>query len=1191
MGIVYEAFDHERHESVALKTLQRVTAEGLLRFKQEFRSLADAVHPNLVLLYELFNDEGEWFFTMELLRGHELLGGRAVGTTSETITRHRMGEATLRDQFRQLALGIYALHSMHRLHRDLKPSNVVVMTSGVVKVLDYGLVSDLMRDFGADSDAGSFLGTLLYMSPEQAQGLELTTATDWYAFGCMLYEALTGQVPFNVPAWKVVQQKLTQIPQLPEALASDVPRELQALTMRLLDRDPGARPRVSEIFACLGEPEPESLPSLSLRAPEQSLVGRTRELAAIHATIQGAARERNALFLIDGPSGIGKSTLLRAAVDQVEKDPTALVLRGRCHEHESVPYNALDGVVDALTERLLGLGSDFVELICPADPAPLLQLFPVMASVYGLGRSGTRAVDDALELRRRGFAALRELLERVAHYYTLVVFIDDLQWGDSDSARLILEILRPPWSRGLCVLGAYPSNERHTLLVDSLLKSPELSPLRSTLTLCAFDTDEAQQLVDRLCSVPSELKHRIIQESAGSPFLLSELAREATHDKLLDLDKSPSIAGILEARVSRLQPAAREVLQLACLLSGGLQVEVALSAASSTGASYATLAELRANGLLKSRREAHERMVEAYHDQVRQAATGGLDESTLRARYHALANAFSQRHKADPEILAECWFGAGRPQQAAPFARIAGESAALALAFDHSAHWFRRALEARVFSEAEEIDTWDSLGTALDNAGRGRSAAQAFGEAARLAAPKARLTFQCKAAHALLGSGELDAGNEVLSQVLKAVGVDVPKTNFAAITRLLLERYRLRRAGLRLARMASPEENLRFAALDIAASALRRHDQLRGWLFSMILLREALHVGDKKFAFRALGYEIAYAATEGDSASEWVANASRLMDELRPEFPDAEDWAHRDLAFSIRDFLIGKWQSSANLARQAEQRLRSECKGSFGELSLARHTYLGASQLLGDMTRAQDDLQAWLRDAEARQDTLGLASYLPSLGFCLLAQNAVHEIPELLRRLAQLGELGGGTSQVLAAFLEVSYLIHTEAPVSVVMPCLEKLRRWRSIPVERVQFFRVWFKSYYGRLLAYAASISGSAEKPAFIRELSRVTAELGREKWLPGRAFYLQFKSNLELFRGKKELARVLALEGMQALYAAECSLYAACLKRSVAAMGSDQLQLAEADSELRALGVRDPWSTGRVFAPGFVLPSEMPR
>src|ERR1041384_5278005 len=291
MGVVYEAYDRERDRTVALKTLLRATADDLYRFKREFRALADVAHPNLVSLFELMSDGTSWFFTMELVRGvnflahvreriddasgpatHELPtlnvtdhqtlahfddslrgandGAQAIDAallTEQVATACNLSR--LRSALRQLVEGVNVLHETDQLHRDIKPTNVLVTSEGRVVLLDFGLITETSAP--ELRERRGLAGTPAYMSPEQIAGQPITTASDWYSVGVILYEALTGRLPFTGTVFEVFERKQQMEPPPPRALVPSVPEDLDTRCRDLLRRDPRARPGGLEILARL----------------------------------------------------------------------------------------------------------------------------------------------------------------------------------------------------------------------------------------------------------------------------------------------------------------------------------------------------------------------------------------------------------------------------------------------------------------------------------------------------------------------------------------------------------------------------------------------------------------------------------------------------------------------------------------------------------------------------------------------------------------------------------------------------------------------------------------------------------------------------------------------------------------------------------------------------------------------------
>ncbi|HEX4460283.1 MAG TPA: serine/threonine-protein kinase, partial [Polyangia bacterium] len=397
MGVVYQAFDRDRNQVVALKTLRDMDAATVVRFKREFRALADVSHPNLVSLYELVAVETHIFFTMELVPGQTFLrwarGGNeddpdpldgdtvqlsaivfdqpetdstSPGKRGHLTPRPRAPQpkaapvssepaaaldlARLRPALQQLAEGVAALHAFGMLHRDLKPSNVIVTRDGRVKILDFGLVTDLTGDAGVED---ALVGTAAYMSPEQGARLALTPASDWYAVGVMLYEALTGRLPFVGSSTDVLMDKQQFEPPSPRELVSDAPQDLTALCVELLRRDPELRPLGREVLRRLGSGTAAIRTATGRSSSRSSVfVGREAHADALEAALAEVRRGKAVVEFVHGTSGMGKSALVRRFLDALEEDQAAVVLTGRCYERESVPYKAVDSLVDGLSQYL-----------------------------------------------------------------------------------------------------------------------------------------------------------------------------------------------------------------------------------------------------------------------------------------------------------------------------------------------------------------------------------------------------------------------------------------------------------------------------------------------------------------------------------------------------------------------------------------------------------------------------------------------------------------------------------------------------------------------------------------------------------------------------------------------------------------------------------------------------------------------
>ena len=249
MGIVYKARDTRLNRFVALKLLLGEHAgheNQIRRFALEARAASTLNHPNIVTVHDVSSENGSDFIVMEYVRGKAL---------DQLIPRKGMRLNEALKIAIQIADALSAAAAAGVVHRDLKPSNVMVGDSGLVKVVDFGLAklidsssSDQTRTMGVNSEEppqtreGTVVGTVSYMSPEQAEGKPLDARSDIFSFGAVLYEMVTGQRAFRgETSMSIISAILRDEPQPVSALASDVPRDLEKIVNRCLRKDPDRR--------------------------------------------------------------------------------------------------------------------------------------------------------------------------------------------------------------------------------------------------------------------------------------------------------------------------------------------------------------------------------------------------------------------------------------------------------------------------------------------------------------------------------------------------------------------------------------------------------------------------------------------------------------------------------------------------------------------------------------------------------------------------------------------------------------------------------------------------------------------------------------------------------------------------------------------------------------------------------------
>ncbi len=236
MGVVYKARHRKLRRLAAVKTIlapEHASTEQRVRFRREAELAAQIRHPHVVQVYEVGTCNGSPFLAMEWVEGGTL-ARRLRGEAMPPVDAARLAEV--------LANAVHAAHDQGVLHRDLKPANILVAEDGTPKVSDFGLARPLLNELGL-TRSGTILGTPEYMAPEQASGRgAVGRAADVYSLGAILYELLTGRPPFHAPTpLETLRHAAEREPAAPRALNGGVPRDLEVICLKCLEKEPGRR--------------------------------------------------------------------------------------------------------------------------------------------------------------------------------------------------------------------------------------------------------------------------------------------------------------------------------------------------------------------------------------------------------------------------------------------------------------------------------------------------------------------------------------------------------------------------------------------------------------------------------------------------------------------------------------------------------------------------------------------------------------------------------------------------------------------------------------------------------------------------------------------------------------------------------------------------------------------------------------
>ena len=1227
MGVVYEAWDRQRGARVALKTLIALDPQGLYLFKNEFRFLVDVSHPNLAALYELFSEEGQWFFTMQYVEGGHFLeyvrdDYQALGPDASTFTlgggppvevsQAAAGRVTgrcnmdrLRESLGQLARGVAALHAAGIVHRDLKPSNIKVTPEGRVAVLDFGLaaLTDGARFGELPAQAGP-AGTVAYMSPEQAAGERVTEAADWYAVGVIVYEALTGRRPFEGSARRVLQDKVS-LDALRVSVAADVSEEWEAICAGLLAREPGRRWTGSDLLDRL-ERKVTPVPAGAGRSADRIFVGRETYFALLLEAFAASEGNVPSLVFVHGKSGIGKTSLIEHFLRQLAADSSAVILAGRCYERESVPYKAFDSVVDSLARYMAALPRPEAGELIPRDAAALAQVFPVLRQVEAIASAPQRQAQilDQHELRRKAFGALRELFGRLGDRRRLVIYIDDLQWGDLDSATLLREVLRPPDAPAFLFVGAYrseyagrsaPLNRLLTITHDN----PGLE--RRDILIGPLSREETRSLAARLLSEqghdvpdPNGRLEEITRESEGSPYLVQEIVAGSEFDpEEAGVAAGVTLDSVLHRRIAVLPDEPRRLLETVAVSVRPLGEREAFQAARIGTQELRALGALRAGRLIRGAGASGE--IEPYHDRVRETVLAHLDPA-VRVQCHfrlatTLEALMEAGGRADSEAVAVHFEGAGEKAKASHYYAAAAERASAALAFKHAAELCQRALDLSPLTGEDRRGLVVKLADALGNTGHGLEAALAYREAGRGAREPEVFALERKEAYWLASSGHVDEGREALLKTLRRVKARVPGP-LGRLAGIVFAELQLRIRGIEFRERTEGEiPRALLDRIDVhwdAARSFGMIDATAAMYLTGRCLLLALRAGETSRIARALALQSMVSAalqtpTGRSQGSKLIQVCTALTDQTKVPYLRG----FTPMAKGMVAFFRGGWLESLRHFEDAERILSRECTGVAWELASGHIFSLWDLLYSGKYAELRRRTPILSQEGAARGDlyqavTIGLGPQ----PFCEMIaghpSSALHMLDEWLNRWSHRSY----NVQLATAVILRSWIYLYQGDAAAAWDLLN--REWpilRRNHYLRVSGARQWL--YFGRAQS-ALALAGTAADPggALLRSAERDARKLEGDEACYGHALGRLIRAGCASRRGETQNSIALLEEAVAELDAADMAMMAAAARGRLGEALCDERgrgMIEESESAMKAEGVEQPANLAAVFANGF--------
>ncbi len=605
---VYRGQNQESGQKVILKTLaaEYPSLEIFASLKNEFEISRDLDLPGIVKPIALHKLDRNLALILEDFGGQDL---------KKVMSAHPLDLAELLRIALHLTDTIGILHQHGIVHKDINPRNIIYNPqTQEVKISDFGIATrlSLSNQEAQGATPRRLEGTLAYMSPEQTGRMNraLDYRTDFYSLGVTLYELLTEKLPFySHDPLEMIHAHLARQPQPPQLLRPDLPPVISAIILKLMaktaeERYQSAYGLKADLQKFLDEwqatgqyPEFEVGQhdvSDRFRLP-QKLYGREADLITLLAASERVSQGATELLLVAGYSGIGKSSL----VNEVQRPlvgQRGYFIKGKFDQFKrNIPYASLIQAFNDLVNQLLAESDQQLEqwkeqllTALGHNGQIIIEVIPEVELI--IGRQPAVPLLPATEAQSRFSSTFQAFVRVFAQpNHPLVLFLDDLQWADSASLKLLQFLLGDPDSRALLIIGAYRDNEVYAghplqMALDEIHKS---GATVNQIILKPLQLDDVLNLISEalVCSTTETepLARLVLEKTGGNPFFIGAFLETLHSEKLLNFDYqagcwrwdlnrilavgiTDNVVDLMTARLQKLSPDCQELLKLAACI-------------------------------------------------------------------------------------------------------------------------------------------------------------------------------------------------------------------------------------------------------------------------------------------------------------------------------------------------------------------------------------------------------------------------------------------------------------------------------------------------------------------------------------------------------------------------------------------------------------------------------------------------
>ena len=558
-SIIYRAVRESDRSPAIIKILntEYPTIEQITRLRHEYKISSDLKLEGIVKPHSLEKYKNSFALILEDCGG-------------QSLRHHLAGKSIKIQKFLPLAIQVSQtlgeVHQNQIIHKDIKPSNIIISPDfEQVKITDFSMATRLSREVHQNSNTTVLEGTLAYISPEQTGRMnrDLDYRTDLYSLGITFYEMLTGELPFNsTDPLELIHSHIAVTPVPPHQLNNEVPQMVSSIVMKLLaknaeDRYQSAFGVKADLENCLNQLQttgkiesfiPGRIDKSGQFLIPQKLYGRTKEVADLMAAFERVSFGKSEMVLVSGYSGIGKTSIVNEIHKPIVRQRGYFIAGKFDQFKRDIPYAGITQAFESLMQQLLTTSSDELAIWKQKLLSKLGQSGGIIIAVVPsveliIGSQPAVPQLGPTEFQNCFHRLFKEFLNVFAQAeHPLVLFLDDLQWADSASLKLIQELVTDLDSRFFLLIGAYRDNEVNSThpLVQTVEKIQQTGAQVHNIIIPYLELKSVTELVrDTLGNETEKLKslaELIFSKTGGNPFFITQLISTFHSEKLLAFD-------------------------------------------------------------------------------------------------------------------------------------------------------------------------------------------------------------------------------------------------------------------------------------------------------------------------------------------------------------------------------------------------------------------------------------------------------------------------------------------------------------------------------------------------------------------------------------------------------------------------------------------------------------------------------